>query len=137
MTARTTAQTSGGAEQDVSRDRAAAQAHNEVVLVGRVSAAPEERELPSGARLVTLRLVVDRPPTRGNPARTRRAVDVIDIACWSRRTQRSAERLRPDDVVRVEGALRRRFFAAGGARASRHEVEAARLARVSRPTAGS
>ncbi len=103
---------------------------NEVTLVGRVSAAPERRDLPSGDQLVTLRVVVDRPPQKGA---TKRAVDVIDVACWTRRTQRTASGLEPEDSVRVEGALRRRFFAAAGGRASRYEVEASRLVRVSRP----
>lgn len=103
---------------------------NEVTLVGRVSASPEQRELPSGDRLVTLRVVVDRPPTKGT---TKRTVDVIDVACWSKRTQRTAAGLAADDRVRVEGALRRRFFAAGGGgRSSRYEVEATRLVRVTR-----
>ena len=100
---------------------------NEVTLLGRVSAPPETRELPSGDRLVTFRLVVDRPPEKGS---TKRAVDVIDVACWAKRVQRSALALGPDDLVRVAGALRRRFFATGGGRASRYEVEAARLTRV-------
>jgi single-strand DNA-binding protein len=103
---------------------------NEVTLVGRVSAAPERRELPSGDQLVTLRVVVDRPPPKGTAKRT---VDVIDVACWSKRTQRTATGLAADDGVRVEGALRRRFFAAGGGRSSRYEVEASRLVRVTRP----
>jgi single-strand DNA-binding protein len=102
---------------------------NQVTLVGRVSAAPERRDLPSGDQLVTLRVVVDRPRQKGV---ARRAVDVIDVACWTKRTQRTAAGLEPDDGVRVEGALRRRFFAAGGGRASRYEVEASRLVRVSR-----
>ena len=105
---------------------------NTVTLVGRVSAAPDLRDLPSGDRLVTLRIVVDRPPVRGS---TKRAVDVIDVACWSKRTQRTATSLGPDDAVRVEGSLRRRFFATGGGRASRYEVEASRLARVTLPHA--
>ena len=103
---------------------------NEVTLVGRVSAAPERRDLPSGDQLVTLRVVVDRPPQKGV---TKRAVDVIDVACWTKRTQRTASGLQPDDGVRVAGALRRRFFAAAGGRASRYQVEASRLVRVSRP----
>ena len=102
--------------------------HNHVVLVGRVSVTPESRDLPSGDRVVTFRLVVDRPATRDRP---KRQVDVIDVACWSKRTQRSGEALQTDAVVRVEGALRRRFFASGGGRASRYEVEAARITRVS------
>jgi single-strand DNA-binding protein len=106
---------------------------NTVTLVGRVSAAPEARDLPSGDRLVTLRVVVDRPAERGT---TKRVVDVIDVACWSRRTQRTAGSLGPEDAVRVEGALRRRFFATGAGRASRYEVEAVRLVRVTLPRAG-
>jgi single-strand DNA-binding protein len=129
---------------------------NEVTLVGRVSGDPERRDLPSGDALVTLRVVVDRPPqkkaqknapkkpqtgtqkdagtgaTRGT---AKRAVDVIDVACWTKRTQRTAGGLEAGDGVRVEGALRRRFFAAGGGRASRYEVEAVRLVRVSRAAA--
>jgi single-strand DNA-binding protein len=106
---------------------------NSVTLVGRVSAAPDQRDLPSGDRLVTLRVVVDRPPERGS---TKRVVDVIDVACWSKRTQRTASSLAPDDSIRVEGALRRRFFATGTGRASRYEVEASRLVKVSLPQAG-
>jgi single-strand DNA-binding protein len=112
---------------------------NEVTLVGRVSALPEQRELPSGDRLVTLRVVVARPPQRAGPKGAqkngqKRTVDVIDVACWTKRTQRTAIALEADDGVRVEGALRRRFFASGGGRASRYEVEAARLVRISRQT---
>ena len=99
---------------------------NEVVLTGRVSATPEERELPSGDRLVTFRVIVDRPPERGS---TKRAVDVIDVACWGGRVRRSALALAAGDPVRVEGSLRRRFFAAGAGRASRYEVEARRAVR--------
>jgi single-strand DNA-binding protein len=105
---------------------------NTVMIVGRVSAAPDVRDLPSGDRLVTLRVVVDRPPDRGS---TKRVVDVIDVACWSKRTQRTAGSLGPDDTVRVEGSLRRRFFATGAGRTSRYEVEAARLSRVRQPAA--
>jgi single-strand DNA-binding protein len=120
--------------QTSTEERPEAPSCNEVTLVGRVSAAPERRDLPSGDQLVTLRVVVDRPPQKkAQKGATKRAVDVIDVACWTKRTQRTAAGLAPDDGVRVEGALRRRFFAAGGGRASRYEVEASRLVRVSRP----
>ncbi len=102
---------------------------NLVTLVGRVSAAPERRTMPSGDELVTLRLVVDRAaPSSGG----KRTVDVIDVACWSKRTQRTTRGLAPGDALRVEGSLRRRFFATGAGRASRYEVEADRLVRLSR-----
>ena len=126
MTAPRTAPTTGSGKATATEPESS----NEVTLVGRVSAPPEQRELPSGDPLVTLRLVVDRPPQKGS---TKRAVDVIDVACWSRRTQRSASSLQPGDCVRIEGALRRRFFAAAGNRTSRYEVEAGRVVRVSRP----
>lgn len=101
---------------------------NEVHLVGRVSGEPSCRELPSGDQLVQLRLVVPRPPRRGDSGRTQ--VDTLDVACWSARTRRSAVALAPGQGVEVTGALRRRFFAAQGARASRYEVEATMLRRV-------
>ena len=44
---------------------------NEVLLLGRLSVAPEPRELPSGDEITTFRLVVDRPPGH-HPARLRR-----------------------------------------------------------------
>lgn len=99
---------------------------NAVHLVGRVSWGPEVRTLPSGDEVVQLRVVVPRTPRRGQRA----GVDALDIACWSARTRAVALRLGIDDVVDVEGSLRRRFFAGAAGRVSRHEVEARRLRRV-------
>ena len=59
-------------------------------LVGRVSAGPESRTMPSGDELVQLRVVVPRPKRRGDP---RNQVDAIDVACWSARSRASALRL--------------------------------------------
>lgn len=116
-----------------SRDAPATE--NAVVLVGRVSVPPETRTLPSGDELVTFRLVVPRSgPRRGVGAKARSTVDVLDIACWSARTRRCALRLQGGEMVRVEGALRRRFFRAGGATASRFEVKAASVRIVRTPT---
>ena len=122
---------------------------NDVRLVGRVSAAPEVREMPSGDQVVQLRVVIARPPRRRSPgARTgsdgtepatrpaRAQVDTIDVTCWSAAARRSAQRLQAEDVVEVEGALRRRFFRAGASTQSRYEVEAARLRRVDRRATG-
>ena len=106
---------------------------NEVVLVGRVPAAPEERELPSGDRLVTWRLVVGRGPVRRPPPGVRpTTVDTLDCVAWTAAARRSAAGLRPDDVVEVRGSLRRRFWRAGAGAASRCEVEASSVRRVSR-----
>ena len=100
--------------------------HNAVSLVGRVSGEVAERELPSGDRVATFRLVVP----RADGASGRAKVDTIDVACWSGRTRRVAGRLGEGSVVAVDGALRRRFFATGAGRASRYEVEAQRVRRV-------
>jgi single-strand DNA-binding protein len=100
---------------------------NEVRLVGRVSGEVSERELPSGDRLVALRVVVPRPARAGGGAAT---VDTIDVACWGGRVRQSARRLTAGERIEVSGALRRRFFRAGGATASRYEVEAVSLRRL-------
>jgi single-strand DNA-binding protein len=109
---------------------------NEVHLVGRVAAAPQRRELPSGDVLVQFRLVVGRAPRR-RPAGGRAAptVDTLDCAVWRADVARSVTRLGPGDVVEVHGSLRRRFWrsAAGGA-ASRSEVEVTRVRRVAAAT---
>ncbi|WP_432479922.1 single-stranded DNA-binding protein [Nocardioides sp. GXQ0305] len=102
---------------------------NEVRLDGRVSGEPEERELPSGDRMWSFRIVVPRESPRG-----RQTVDVVDCAAWDGRTRRSVSRWRDGDQVEVAGALRRRFFRSGGATVSRVEVEV-RTARLIRRAA--
>jgi single-strand DNA-binding protein len=88
------------------------EARNEVVLVGRLSAAPAERELPSGDRLVSWRLVVDRPPTRRKLPEGSRppTIDTVDCVVWTASLQKAAETWVAGDVLSVEGALRRRFW---------------------------
>lgn len=110
---------------------------NEVALRGRVSAPGEERTLPSGDIIVTLRVVVPRQgaaPRRAAPGveARRPSVDTIDVVCWTARTRRSALRLVAGDGVEVDGALRRRFFGGPTGRQSRYEVEAAAVRRVAR-----
>ena len=103
----------------------AGDAVNEVRLVGRISAAPEERVLPSGDSVWTFRIVVPRPAEdRGGGSR--RTVDALECAVWAGRVRRSVAAWAVDDVVEVSGSLRRRFFRAGGAAASRFEVEVSR-----------
>lgn len=113
---------------------------NEVQLRGRVAAAPEERELPSGDRLVQLRIVVPRDlgtrkrtraSTDGAPAPRVQTVDTIDLVCWTAVARRAAGRLAAGDQVQVRGSLRRRFFGGPGGRQSRYEVEVVSLRRAS------
>jgi len=94
---------------------------NEVRLVGRVSGTPVERELPSGDRMWTFRVVVPRSSPRG-----RQTVDALECVAWTPRTRRSVASWQDGDVVELSGALRRRFYRAGAATVSRVEVEASR-----------
>ncbi|MFC0224847.1 single-stranded DNA-binding protein [Nocardioides zeicaulis] len=110
------------------------QAVNDVRLVGTVRAVPEARTLPSGDELVTFRLTVERPPaTRGERQRAQ-TVDSVPCTVWVARVRRSVLTWRPGDVVTVGGAVRCRFYQAGGATRSRVEVEvsSARVIRRSR-----
>ena len=107
-------------------------ARNEVVLVGRVAALAEERELPSGDLLVSLRVVVDRAPPLRPAAGRQVTVDTLDCTAWGAGVRRTAKALRPGDVVEVQGALRRRFWRAGAAAASRTEVEVSSVRRLVR-----
>jgi len=115
-------------------------ADNTVQLRGRISSAPVERELPSGASITTFRMSVARartPMTAGS----RQSVDWVDCAAWSGRARRSVAGWSVGDEVEVTGALRRRFFRAGDGSSTRLEVEVltARRARArarDRPVAG-
>ena len=109
---------------------------NHVVLVGRLAAPASGRTLPSGDELITWRLVVDRPPerSRGVGAGGRAVtIDTVDCVGWTAGVRRSVASWAAGDVVRVEGALRRRFWRAPtGGPASRYEVEALKVSRLAR-----
>ena len=100
----------------------AGESRNEVGLTGRVSSAPTERELPSGDKIVTCRLVVAR--TRSPmTAKSKQTSDWVDCVSWGGRARRSVATWRVGDVVEVEGALRRRFFRVASGTSTRVEVE--------------
>lgn len=105
---------------------------NEVRLSGRVSGEPEERVLPSGDRLVSMRIVVPRTPQRrrGRGA----AVDTIDCVAWTSRPRAVLSAMRIGDVVSVQGSLRRRFWRGQQGPASKMEVEVSRAKRLRRAT---
>ena len=108
--------------QKVERLEAAEQGVNEVRLLGRLSADPQLRELPSGDTVWNLRVVVERP-LRSGKEKPRQRVDSLECAVWSGRLKKQVEKWEAGYIVEVSGALRRRFFRAGGATASRVEVE--------------
>ena len=107
---------------------------NTVHLRGRLAAAPEARELPSGDALVTLRLVVARPAGRRRVAASGRAVtvDTIDCSVWAAAVRRRVLRWGPGDQVVIEGSLRRRFWRGPGGAQSRYDVEVVKARRETR-----
>jgi single-strand DNA-binding protein len=92
---------------------------NMVVVEGLLTRPAQDRELPSGSRLLTLEVTVR--PTEG-PAETL-PVAWFDAPAW-------ASSLDQGTPVVVVGRVRRRFFRAGGATQSRTEVVAERVVRV-------
>jgi single-strand DNA-binding protein len=105
---------------------------NEVLLVGRVSGAPEERELPSGDQLVSWRLVVDRPaPAKPGQGRAV-TIDTVDCVARAAGPRRTGRGLADGDVVQVDGALRRRFWRGATGASSRTEVEVLAVRRLRR-----
>src|SRR3954451_6062716 len=115
------------------KEKASTEGVNEVRLVGRVGHQPEERELPSGDVVWTFRLIVPRPE---GAARSRQSVDALECAAWSGRVRRSVSSWCAGDVVEVSGAVHRRFFRAGGAAASRVEIEVSAARVIRRAASG-
>jgi single-strand DNA-binding protein len=100
-------------------DGPAAEPANAVYLSGRVADVPVARDLPSGDRLVSFRLVVPRGAGERRPP----VVDTIDCSAWRAGVQRTVLRWKTGDVVHVRGRLHRRFWRVSGAPVSRYEVE--------------
>ncbi len=95
---------------------------NDVRLVGRSSGPALEKELPSGDKVVEIRIVVARDDREG--------YDTLDIALWSAALRKRALSLKDNEWIEVVGALRRRFWKTGNVVASRWQVEGRELTRV-------
>ncbi len=112
-------------------EQAPRQETNGVTLSGRLTAQPEQRTLPSGDVLVTFRVSVrrrDTPMSRGS----RQSADWIDCVALGARCRRSVASWTVGDEVAVDGALRRRFYRTASGAATRLEVEALAVRRLSR-----
>ncbi|KQX66827.1 hypothetical protein [Angustibacter sp. Root456] len=83
-----------------------------------------ERELPSGDRLVTARVVVARPEG---------GVDALDCAVWPPGLRRRVLAWADGTQVEVAGSLRRRFFRTPAGAASRYEVQVQQIRRAPGP----
>jgi single-strand DNA-binding protein len=95
------------------------EALNLAIVRGTVSSPPEVRVLPSDTKLVQLQVTTRLPEeTLSMP------VSVWNPAAW-------VEAVEPGEEIVVVGRVRRRFFRAGGATASRVELEADFVAKAS------
>ena len=106
---------------------------NEVRLIGRLSLAAEEKELPSGDQLTAFRVVVNRPRDKRRGSRVQ--IDALECHTWVARVRRAAMTWQVGDVIEVNGSLRRQFFKTGGRLQSMTEVEVSSARRVSRAAA--
>lgn len=103
-------------------------AANSVQLVGHVSGEPIERQLPSGDRVVSFRVVV--PRSTAARRRTRQSVDTVECSAWSATLRRTAARLVMGDLVTVSGELRRTFRRGGAGVRSWVTVDVDRIERT-------
>ena len=95
---------------------------NSVFLIGRVTGTGEEVELPSGDLLTKFRVVVPREKPE-----TKVVVDTIDCVAFKPAIQKKIMKLELEDVVEIEGSLRRRFWQGATGVASKVEVEVSSL----------
>ena len=102
---------------------------NAVVLVGRLTAAPQERELPSGDLIVSFRVSVPRAATP-LARKSKQTVDWVDCVAAGGRCRRAARSWSVGDQVEVSGVLRRRFVRGAGSAGTRLEVEALQVRRA-------
>jgi len=94
---------------------------NEVLLVGRLSAAVEDRPLPSGDILTKWRLLVRRHRSRRGGVLT----DSIPCVTFDPETAEIVRGLKPRDALEITGALRCRVYGPAAAKIWSYEVEVA------------
>jgi single-strand DNA-binding protein len=109
--------------------------HNRVTLVGRVSAEPESRVLPSGDEVVSFRLIVAR--SAAALRRSKQRVDTIECSAWTATMRRTVLRLEPGVEVAVSGELRRRFSRGANGAVSRVTVDLNSCRRAESPAVAS
>lgn len=109
----------GAGSAAIERDRGH---HNEVVIIGRITAVPTVRELPSGDRLVSWRIGVARPRSLERPGHR---LDSLTLVSFDEKFVERVRDWRMGSVIRVTGSLRRRIWRGSQGVRSVLEVEVA------------
>ncbi|GAA3469151.1 single-stranded DNA-binding protein [Nonomuraea roseola] len=99
---------------------------NDVTLVGRLSARPDERAMPSGDTLTKWRIIVRRRPL----VRRGGFVDTIQCVTFDAEVAAMVKAMRPRDPMKIRGALRCRIYGPPSAKSWRYEVEVHSVALV-------
>lgn len=80
---------------------------NSVVLMGRLTAAPELRHTPNGIAVTSFTLAVNRSYAK---AGTERATDFIDIVAWRNTAEFVSKYFTKGQLVAVEGSIQTRTY---------------------------
>jgi single-strand DNA-binding protein len=94
---------------------------NVVILAGRLSDAPEVKEMPSGDHVARFRLYVPDSGKRVLP---------LPVSAWDRLARKGCERLAKGDEVLVRGHMVRRFYRDGGGGRTVTEVVATEVKKL-------
>lgn len=79
---------------------------NKVILIGRLVKDPETRILPSGVTVTSMRIAVNRKPTREGTV----SADFFDVVAWRQLGELCARYLKKGQRIAVEGSLRLRSW---------------------------
>lgn len=79
---------------------------NKVILIGRLVKDPETRVLPSGVTVTSMRIAVNRRPTREGVSNA----DFFDIIAWRQLAEICSRYLKKGQRIAVEGSLRQRSW---------------------------
>lgn len=79
---------------------------NRIILVGRLTADPENRTTVEGLAVTKFRLAVNRP----NFSQSEAGVDFIDVVAWRRLAEVCGEYLKNGQLILVDGRIQNRSF---------------------------
>lgn len=94
------------------------QSNNVAVLLGRLTADPEMRTIPSGAEVVNFTIAVDRSPDKSGERHT----DFIDCTAWRATATFISKYFHKGDVISVSGSIQTRTYEYEGKKRKATEI---------------